>query len=392
MKENESVLKVISAASFVIFFTTYLIAPLLPSLARELHSTENVVGLVVPAYLLPYGISTLFYGPLSDRIGRRKVILTLLAVTVLTTLLAAFVQTATQLIALRIIAGICTGGIIPIALALVGDLFAYEKRGHAMGWIFGAIAGGVAFGSTFGAALNPLIGWRWEFICLALADVAIFGFALRYRRLLGDSTPGGHHGIAAAFAGYFNLLKDSRAFRTYSFIFLNGMFQSGVFAWLGLYFARRYQLGDYGIGLALLGYGIPGMFLAPALGRLADRRGRYRMIPTGIFISASCALLLALQLPLVFAAIVVTALSFGFDMSHPPMVGIVSTLSPRRGLAMGLNAFILFTGFGLGSLLFQLCLQSGLGFAMAAFGIFEAVLGAIGLIAFAQERSSALFS
>lgn len=372
----------------MVFFNSYLIAPLVPSLARELHASENLIGLAVPAYLIPYGISTLFYGPLSDRIGRKNIILTLLSLAVVTPLLTASVQTAHQLIVLRMVAGM-SAGIVPVGLALIGDLFPYEKRGNAMGWIFGAIAGGVAFGSTFGAALNPLIGWRWELVGLAAANVVILCLGFRYRSLLDvHSTSQEEHSIAATFSGYFNLLKDSRALRTYGIIFMNGMFHSGVFAWLGLYFARRYQLGDYGIGLALLGYGLPGMLLAPALGRFADRHGRSRMIPSGIFLSACCAILLALPLPLIAAALVVTALSFGFDMSHPLMVGIVSTFSPnRRGLAMGLNAFILFMGFGLGSLLFQLCMQSGLGFALTLFAITEALVAAIGLMAFAHEKS-----
>ncbi len=129
----ESVLKVLSGASFLIFFSSYLVAPLVPSLAVELHASQNLVGLVVPAYLIPYGFSTLFYGPLSDRIGRKKVILSLLGLTVLATFLTACARSAEQLIFLRVASGLCAGGVIPIALALVGDLFSYKERGKAMG-------------------------------------------------------------------------------------------------------------------------------------------------------------------------------------------------------------------------------------------------------------------
>jgi predicted MFS family arabinose efflux permease len=54
---------------------------------------------------------------------------------------------------------------------------------------------------------------------------------------------------------------------------LNAVFHSGVFTWLGLYFSRRYGLGEVGIGLAILGYGIPGFLLGPLIGRAADRWG-----------------------------------------------------------------------------------------------------------------------
>ena len=70
-------------------------------------------------------------------------------------------------------------------------------------------------------------------------------------------------------------------------------------------------------------------------------------------------------MPLLGAAAIVTALSLGFDMSHPLLAGIITSLDPkRRGQAMGMNAFLIFTGFGAGALLFQLMLPMGLGAAL----------------------------
>jgi len=60
-----------------------------------------------------------------------------------------------------------------------------------------------------------------------------------------------------------------------------------VFTWLGLYLQHRFGLGEVGIGLALLGYGVPGFLLGPLIGRrLADRRGRARLIPPGVAVGA----------------------------------------------------------------------------------------------------------
>lgn len=63
-----------------------------------------------------------------------------------------------------------------------------------------------------------------------------------------------------------------------------------------------------------------------------------------------------------------TALSLGYDMTQPLLAGIVTSLDPKRaGQAMGLNVFALFTGFGLGSLLFGWSLRLGFGTALAIF-------------------------
>src|SRR5215467_6209680 len=65
--KREAVLHVMAAASFLVFFQAYLVAPLIPSLSVEFHASTDLLGMLVPAYTLPYGISTLFYGPISDR-------------------------------------------------------------------------------------------------------------------------------------------------------------------------------------------------------------------------------------------------------------------------------------------------------------------------------------
>jgi predicted MFS family arabinose efflux permease len=152
-------------------------------------------------------------------------------------------------------------------------------------------------------------------------------------------------------------------------VLLNAIFHSGVFTWLGLYFTQRYGLGEVGIGLAILGYGIPGFLLGPVIGRAADRWGRRWLIPAGLGIAAIAAILLIWEMPLPVAALAVTLLSLGYDMTQPLLAGIVTTLGgPQRGgQAMGLNVFMLFTGFGLGSLLFGVVLSLGFDPALVIF-------------------------
>jgi predicted MFS family arabinose efflux permease len=388
--EREVVLRVMSAASFLIFFHAYLVAPLIPALAMQFHVSDRAVGILVPAYLLPYGISTLFYGPLSDRIGRRPVLLGMLAMMTVAIMGAASASSLASLLAWRIAAGVASGGIIPIALALLSDLFPYPQRGRAIGWIFGAIAGGMAFGSTFGAILNPIVGWQVEFAVIGAACVVNLGFAWRHRAFLEGRKSNHPQGLPAAVSGYLSLMKNPRGRRGYGLIFFNAVFHSGTFAWLGLYFHRRYGLGDRGIGVALLGYGIPGMFLGPSIGRAADRIGRNIVIPIGLLVSALAGAALALSVPLAAAALFATALSLGYDMSHPPLAGIITSLDPaRRGQAMGLNAFCLFTGFGLGALFFQLLLTPSLSAALVTFAGMELIIAVLSAGVLRGEKATA---
>lgn len=386
--EAERILKALAVAAFLVFFGGYMLAPLIPALSREFADTPQKLGLVVPAYMIPYGVSTLFYGPLSDRVGRRGVLLTLLAIAIFSSAALSLARDANQLIGLRVLAGLCGGGIVPIALALVGDLYPYQSVGRAIGWIFGGIAGGMAFGSTLGAWLNPSLGWRNECVALAAANTLVFAYLVRHRRLLQGPPPVAGP-PARVLADYAALLRDPRGRRTYAFIFLNGVFHSGLFSWLGYYLSRRYRLDDVHIGTALLGYGVPGMLLGPYFGRLADRHGRHRVIPAGFLLAAACAYLLAPRGPLWLVMATVTALSVGLDMTQPPMVGIVTNLDPRRrGQAMGLNAFALFTGFGVGAYAFRCLLPDGFTAALIAFGAAQTILALAAWRAFGRERPS----
>ena len=389
LHERETALRLLSAASFLIFFQAYLIAPLIPSLVKEFNVSQNLVGLFVPAYLIPYGVATLVYGPLSDRVGRKKVLLTLIALTAVAIALPAVVRTPMQLLGCRVLAGVVSGGIVPIALALFGDLFSYAERGRPLGWVFGGIAGGMAFGSTCGALLNAPVGWRTQFLMLSAAMAVVFALAWKHRRLLEGKRSNHPMSVGSIISGYAGLLADPRARRAYGYIVVNGMFHSGVFSWLGLYLSERYGLSDRGIGLALLGYGIPGLLLGPAIGRLADRLGRRAIIPTGVILASVAAAVLIAPVPLAVAAIAFTLLSLGYDMSHPLLAGIITSVHPtRRGMAMGMNGFLVFMGFGLGSLVFQGLLKWGFTNALIAFTVFQFLAGLAALRLFRDEGTA----
>jgi predicted MFS family arabinose efflux permease len=385
-RQREALLRVLAAATFLIFFQAFMVAPLLPRLADLFHVSVETMGLVVPAYLIPYGMATLICGPLSDRFGRARIIFaSLLAFIVLTAATAAAWSLPSMLL-LRLLTGLGASGVVPIGLALIGDLFPFQERGRPLGWLFGAMAGGMAFGSTAGVMLEPFITWRGLFLGVSALGVVILVLLLPYRTLLHGSL-GQPHSYRAVLAGYWALLASGRGRRTYGYVLFNAIFHSGVYTWLGLYFVQRHGLGEIGIGLALLGYGVPGFLFGPLIGRLVDRWGRNRLLPLGLAIAGAAAAAISLQLPVLVAAALVTLLSLGYDMTQPLLAGIVTDLSPNKGQAMGLNVFCLFTGFGLGSLVFALLLGFGLGGALLSFGVAALVAAVLAIPLFQIERA-----
>ncbi|WP_297901028.1 MFS transporter [Metallibacterium sp.] len=388
---RERLLRMLAAATFIIFFQAYMIAPIIPALAATFGVQVQAVGLMVPAYLIPYGIATLVYGFLADRLGVQCVMFaSLIAFAALTTLTATATSIG-QIATWRILTGVGASGVVPLALVLVGRLFPYEQRGRPLGWLFGAMAGGMAFGSTLGAVLEPLLGWRGLFLATGVSGGMILLLLLPFRSAIARVVQVG--GAPSDITrGYLNLLGTTRGQRTYGYVLMNSMFHSGVFTWLGVYLERRYGLGPVGIGLALLGYGVPGFLFGPLIGRAADRWGRARLLPIGLALGTLAAAALLLDLPLVAAAVAVTILSLGYDMTQPLFAGIVTSLGGKRpGQAMGLNVFMLFVGFGLGSLVFGEVLRLGFGVALGTFVALELLLAMCSVWLFRSELPYATY-
>ena len=158
----------------VVFFQAYMVAPLIPRLATLFGVEAQAVGLVVPAYLIPYGVATLFYGLLADRLGPPRILLGSLLAFVVLTALTATASSAQALVGWRLVTGLGASGVVPMALVLVSKRFAYAERGRALGWLFGAMAGGSAFGSTLGVLLEPYLGWRALFLGVAAAGAVVW--------------------------------------------------------------------------------------------------------------------------------------------------------------------------------------------------------------------------
>ena len=160
-------LRVMATLAFTVFYSNYMVAPLLPAFAKEFAVPASQLGWLIAGYLIPYGISTLMYGVLSDWWGRVRTLVALLCFATMTMLLVSCAESWRALLIARILSGVGCGGIVTISLAIVGDRYPYAVQGCPMGRMFGGIAAGIGFGSTLGPMLNPLVGWRNEFRLLA---------------------------------------------------------------------------------------------------------------------------------------------------------------------------------------------------------------------------------
>lgn len=370
---SRRLLWVLATATFLIFFQAFMIAPLIPRLSEDLGVTPQRIGLVVPAYMVGYGVATLAYGLASDRWGRKPFMLGSLVVFVVLTAGTATAHSAEQLIVWRLATGIGAAAVVPLALSLIGAVYRFDQRGRPLGWLFAAMAGGMAFGSSLGALAEPFIGWRGLFMVVAAASTAVVVAMWPLGDDLGVEPANPHATPTKLLGGFRQILSTPRARATYSYVAVNSIFHAGVFTWFGLYFAERYALDEIGIALAIVGYGVPGFLFGPWIGRAADRWGRRYILPLGLAAGAAGTAALMPTVSVLYAAVAVLVISVGYDLTQPLLAGIVTDISgPKRaGQAMGLNVFILFTGFGLGAYLFGETLALGFTTTLGLFAAAE---------------------
>jgi len=163
----------VTAAILGFFTAITMIGPLLLDLSRELGVPLGQAGLLAAAMSLPWALGAPFTGLLSDRLGRRPMIVLALAGTGLATMASALATDFSSLLVARFAAGIF-GAFGPASvMAAVGDLFPLQRRGMAMGWLnagFGlaAIGGVPAVGIVGG-----LFGWRVAFAATGAILVAL---------------------------------------------------------------------------------------------------------------------------------------------------------------------------------------------------------------------------
>jgi EmrB/QacA subfamily drug resistance transporter len=177
MRSKPMILVALLLAAFAINLDTTLVNVALPSLVRELHATTTQLQWVVDAYNLVFAALLLTFGSLSDRLGRKGMLLAGLVVFDAASLAGGFTTSPAELIAARSVMGLGAAMTFPATLSLISNVFTERReRARAIG-LWGAIAG-VAI------ALGPIVGgwllehFSWDAIFIAMGPVAAAGVLL----------------------------------------------------------------------------------------------------------------------------------------------------------------------------------------------------------------------
>jgi predicted MFS family arabinose efflux permease len=335
--------------AFVVSVDLRIIAPVLPSIATSLHATAGAVGLAMTSYAVAYGSGQLVYGPLSDRFGRVPVVRLAALGWSVCTALSALCATTWQFVAVRLLAGVFAGSVIPLTLVYIGDTVEYARRQVVVGRFSVVTSAGLAFSAAIGGLVAHLLSWRA--MLLAYALVGLLPVALLWR--LPTDRPAREPGDGEPVARFVDFLRDPFARTVYLSIFAEGFLLWGPVTYLGAYAAARYGLNQFAVGLLIALFGVGTMVGGALMGSLR-RLSEGRLAWVGGLAMGLALLIIAPRIgPLdswvIFAAAMLL-LGLGFVGLHTTLQVHATEISQAaRGKAFSLFPFSLFSGVAAGT-------------------------------------------
>jgi predicted MFS family arabinose efflux permease len=217
-----------------------------------------------------------------------------------------------------------------------------------------AHATGMTFGPTFGICLYSVIGWRWEFVTLAFCVFLLLMYSLQPAFKFSSSQKN------SASSKYILkkirlLMLSSKGKGNYSFVFLTGIFHSGLFVWLSTFISVYCKFANQTTGIALLIFGLPGLLMAANIAIASQTYGRIKIILTGLLLVATSLSILLLQTSFYTAMFAIAILSVGYVMTQPFYIGLINTIRNQsaKSLAISLGFGLLFIGYGTGPIIFN---------------------------------------
>lgn len=154
--------------------TMSIYTPVMPSVGHDLATTPDNVKLTLTTYMLGFAVGQLFYGPLSDRYGRRYVLLGGLLVFTVTTLACSLAPSIGGLIGLRVLQGLGAASGSVLGRALTRDAYTFQEMPLVMSWISLGQNIAPSLAPSIGGFLGEWIGWRATFWFVGAFGVTLF--------------------------------------------------------------------------------------------------------------------------------------------------------------------------------------------------------------------------
>ena len=372
-------LQILGLAGFASMAAMRICDPMLVVLSDEFRVSTGDASAVVSAYAVVYGFAQLLYGPMGDRFGKLRVVsLAVLACAVFSAI-TAMSTTLSMLVIMRGFMGMAGAGIIPLALAWVGDQVPYDRRQETLAKLMSATVMGMMSGLWFGGFAADSLGWRQAFVVLsglfAVAAVMLWRLLRSHPQAAGLQAPG----LLSSVRNTGRLLGVPRVRWVLGVTATEGALVFGAMAFMPTHLHQHYGLSVVAAGSVMMLYGAGGLLYSQLARRWLAWLGERGLVRTGAGLVVSGFLLLAWGSAAWMGMLACALTGLGFYMMHNTLQVQATQMAPAaRGTAVTLFASSLFFGQSTGVLLMAQSVDMGwLAYAFSAAAVGVMALGVV---------------
>jgi MFS transporter, DHA1 family, inner membrane transport protein len=376
------VLAIVALVCFASSLFVRSVDPIIPPIAADLFVATTTAALLSTAFSFPYAFIQPVLGAMADMMGKVRLMTACLLVLVLAGVVGALATSFPVLMASRIVAGIASGGLFPIALALVGDLVPVGQRQVAISRLLFAGMSGNLLGASGAGVIGDLIGWRGVFFATALVGAAVLIASLVGLRGVDSDRPA-RFDLTTVAPNYRAIFGNPLAKICFTTVFLEGVFLFGLFPYIASLLYAAGETRSSIAGLVIAGFGVGGVTYTLVVSWLLSRIGERRLMFGGGILMGVALIVVAMRLPWPFEFIDFMLMGFAFYMLHGCVQVFVTELAPEaRGSSTALHSAFFFFGQALGPVIY--------GFGFAHVGVAVSLSVGAGILALAGIACASL--
>ncbi|MBM7569154.1 MFS transporter [Paenibacillus sacheonensis] len=347
---NPFVTLILFWCSLIVVSAVYVTLPLISLFAEVFHVSSSQATWAGSAFSFAFAGGGLLFGALSDRFGRKKMMMTGLLLLTLTTLLIGTVHAFSWLIALRCLQGLAASMFPPSVLAYAMEMFPTNRRVTMIGFISTAFLMASIVGQIYSSFI--VLTFDWSYVFYILFGAYLLSSLMIAFGIPSDKTDRPQGSIFAPLARIGMLFQKKRLPLCYIISAILFTALVGYFTTLGSYLTSSlFNLSHEDI-LWVRAAGIIGMLISPFDGKLVAKYGVKSVLWSGLILAAIGLGLLGVWENLAFLIIMSVIFTTGVAIALPALISLIGQLAGEvRAIAVSFHMFMLFIGASLGPML-----------------------------------------
>lgn len=342
----------------VVVSSLYITIPLVSVFASTFEVSPAQAAWTSSAFSFCYAIGFLFFGPLSDRYGRKQIILIGLGVLTIVSPIIGLFDNLSWLITLRGVQGVAAATFGPAALSYAVEMFPAEKRVTTIGFVSTGFLMAAIVGQVFSSLISQILSWNYVFYLLS--EIYLITILLIALFIPKDDVQQVKGSILTPFKQMRKILTQKSLFLCYVVTVTLLLSMVGMYSALGSYLSGpAFGLDSQNI-LYIRSIGILGMLLSPFAGRLVTKFGIHNVLRGGLSLAVVGLGIMGVSSNLFFLIVMSVIFVAGISITVPTLISLVGQLGgAARGVSVALYTFILFIGASLGPMVAVSLLKTG---------------------------------